>query len=130
MLILLTKQVRGWAAGILVAAYAFGVLAPSLAFSFDSDASIIHSLTEVHGGLLMPHLHHDHGDHKNSDQRAPDGGHHCCGVLALPALPPPTEMISIADQICTSFVSAVPEDNHAACGPARLDRPPRHQPLI
>jgi hypothetical protein len=64
MLTLLTKQVRGRAAGILVAAYAFGVLAPSLAFSFDSDASIIHSLTEVHGGLLMPHLHHDHDDHK------------------------------------------------------------------
>jgi hypothetical protein len=129
MLTLLTKQVRGWAAGILVAAYAFGVLAPSLAFSFDSDASIIHSLTEVHGGLLMPHVHHDHGDDKNSDQRAPGGGHHCCGVLAIPGLLPPTE-ISIVDQICLSLVSTVPQDHRAACGPARLDRPPRHLPLI
>jgi hypothetical protein len=59
MLTLLTKRVRGWAAAILVAAYAFGVLVPSLAFSFDSQASIIHSLSEIHGGMLMPHLHHD-----------------------------------------------------------------------
>src|SRR5437588_5710891 len=125
MLTLLTKQARGWAAGILVAAYAVGVLAPSLAFSFDKDASIVHSLTEVHGGLLMPHVHHDIDDHKNSEQPAPSGGHHCCGVLALPGLPPPAD-ISVADQICISLVSAVPQDHHAACGPARLDRPPRH----
>src|SRR6476661_3490833 len=118
MLSLLTKQVRDWAAFILVAAYAFGVLAPSLAFSFDSDASIIHSLTEVHGGLLMPHLHHDHGNNEGSDQRAPSGAHHCCGVLALPGLPPPTE-IYVADQICMSLVSTIPQDHRAACGPVR-----------
>src|ERR1700730_532896 len=125
MLTLLTKRLRDWAATILVATYAFGVLAPSLAFSFDSEASIVHSLTEVHGGLLMPHLHHDHGDNKNSGQRAPGGSHHCCGVLALPGLPPPTD-IAVAEQICVSLVSTVPQYNHAACGPARLDRPPRH----
>ncbi|MFX5994749.1 hypothetical protein ABTF10_18890, partial [Acinetobacter baumannii] len=56
---LLTKQVRGWAAAILVAAYAFGILAPSLAFSFDNHTSIIHSLTEIHSGMLMLHAHHD-----------------------------------------------------------------------
>jgi len=127
MFFLLTKQVRGWAASMLVAAYVFGVVAPSVAFSFDSDASLVHS---VHGGLLMLHVHHDHADHKNSNERAPGGGHHCCGVLALAGLPPPTEMISVADQICMSLVSTVPQDKHAACGPARLDRPPRHQPLI
>jgi len=129
MLTFLTKRLRNWAATILVAAYVFGVLAPSLAFSFDSDASIIHSLTEVHGGLLAPHLHHDHDDHKNSGQRAPGGVHHCCGVLALPGLPPPTD-ITVADEICSSLVSTVPQDHQAACGPVRPDRPPRHQPLI
>jgi hypothetical protein len=129
MLTLLTKQVRSWAACILVAAYALGVLVPSLAFSFDSDASIVHSLTEIHGGLLMPHLHHDHGEHKNSNERDRISGHHCCGVIALPGVPPPTD-IYVADQICMLLVAAVPQDDHAACGPARLDRPPRHLPLI
>jgi hypothetical protein len=128
MLMFLTKRGRSWAAVMLVAAYAFGVLAPSVAFSFDANASIIHSLTEVHGGLLVPHLHHDN-DHKNSNQRVPGGGHHCCGVLALPGLPPPTE-ISVVDQICLPLVSTEPQDHHAACDAARLDRPPRHLPLI
>ena len=129
MLTLLTKQARRWAAGIFVAAYAFGVLAPSVAFSFDSDASIVHALTEVHGGLLLPHLHHDDGGHQNSDQRAPGNGHHCCGVLIFPGLPAATD-ISITGPICAPLVSAVPQEDHAACGPARLDRPPRHLPLI
>jgi hypothetical protein len=129
MLTLLTKRLRTWAATILIATYAFGVLAPSLAFSFDSEASIVHSLTEAHGGVLMPHLHHDHSDSKDPGQRAPNGGHHCCGVLALPGLPPPIDIV-VAEQICVLFVSSVPHYNHAACGPARLDRPPRHLPLI
>lgn len=126
MLTLLTKQVRGWAAGMLVAAYAVGVLAPSVAFSLDGG-SIVHSLTEVHGGLLLPHLHHDHAGHKSSGKGAPGGSHHCCGVLALPGLPPPAE-ISVADPVCASLVSTVPQDNLAACGPAQLERPPRQQP--
>ena len=120
----LRKQMRAWAASILVAAYAFAVLAPSLAFSFDGEVSIVHSLIEDHGGLLIPHYHHDEADHQNSDQHGPGGVHHCCGVLALPGLPPPTE-ISIADQMCVSLISSVPQDHHAGCGPVRLDRPPR-----
>jgi hypothetical protein len=129
MLNLLTKQVRGWAAGILVAAYAFGVLTPSLAFSFDSHASIIHSLTEAHGGMLVPHIHHDDADDKDSGKPSPGGGHHCCGVIALAGLLPPTE-VSIAEQVCMSLISSVPQDLHAGCGPIRLDRPPRLSPLI
>jgi hypothetical protein len=129
MLILLTKQVRGWATGILVVAYAFGILTPSLAFSFDNQASIIHSLTEIHGGILMPHIHHDNADGKHSDQRSPDGGHHCCGVLALAGLLPPAD-VSIADPICVSLISTVPQVLHSGCGPIRLDRPPRLTPLI
>ena len=129
MLNLLTKRVRGWAAGMLVAAYAFGVLMPSLAFSLDSQASIIHSLTEMHGGMLVAHIHHDHADDKNSGKPSPGGGHHCCGVIALAGLPPPTG-VSIANQNCASLISAVPQDRHRGCGPIRLDRPPRLSPLI
>lgn len=129
MLTLLTRRVRCWAAGILVATYAFGIVMPTFAFSRDSGASIIQSLAEAHGGLMVPHVHHDHGGRENSEHGAPSGAHHCCGVLALPGLPPPT-VISVAGEICPSLVAAVPQDQHAACSPARLDRPPRHLPLI
>lgn len=124
MLTLWTKQVRAWATGILVAAYAFGVLAPSLAFSFVGEASIVHSLTEAHGGLQIPHFHHDDADREDSGQHLPGGAHHCCGVLSVAGLPPPTNF-SIADQMCALLISSVPQDHHAGCGPMRLDRPPR-----
>jgi hypothetical protein len=125
----LRKRPRIWAARVVVAAYALAVLLPSLAFSFDRDVSIVHSLTEAHGGLLIPHYHHDDADHKNPDQHFPGEVHHCCGALALPALLPPAEM-AFADQVCPSLISSVPQDHHAGCGPARLDRPPRPSSLI
>ena len=129
MLTLRTKQLRAWAAGILVAMYSLAVLVPSLAFSFDRDVSIVHSLTEAHGGLLIPHFHHDGADHRNSDQHVPGGTHHCCGALSLPGLLPPIE-VSIAGQVCATLISSLPQDHHAGCGPARLDRPPRPFALI
>ena len=110
--------------GILVAAYAFGVLAPSLAFSFVGEVSIVHSLTEAHGGLQIPHFHHDDADHEDSGQQLPGRAHHCCGVLSLAALPPPTN-VSIADQKCVLLISSLLQDHHAGCDPMRLDRPPR-----
>jgi hypothetical protein len=128
-MLILRKRFRVWAAGVLVVAYAFGVLSPSLAFSFDGHASIVPSVTETHGGMLAPHIHHDEAEGKNSGQHPSGGAHHCCGVLALPGLPPPTE-ISIADQMCTSLISSVSQDHHAGCGPVRLDRPPRPSFLI
>lgn len=129
MLTLLTKQVRGWAAGILVAAYAVGVLVPSLAFSFDGQASIVQSLTEIHGGMLLPHVHDDHADDKNHDKRSPGDGHRCCGVMALAGLLPPIGA-AITDQICTSLIASVLQDHLAGCGPIRLDKPPRPSPMI
>jgi hypothetical protein len=125
----LRKQLRAWAASILVAAYALAVLAPSLAFSFDAEVSIVHSLTEAHGGLLIPHYHHDDADHNNSDQPGLGGVHHCCGALSPPGLPPAAE-VAIADQMSASLISSVPEDHHAGCGPIRLERPPRPSSLI
>ena len=120
---------RLWATGAIVAAYALAVLLPSLAFSFDRDVSIVHSLTEVHGGLLIPHFHHEDADHKNPEQHVPGGAHHCCGTLSLAGLLPPTG-VSIADQVCATLISSVPQDHRAGCGPARLDRPPRLFALI
>lgn len=119
-----TNKVRGWAARMLVAAYAFGVLAPSMVFSFNGNASIIHSLTEVHGDLLVLHFHPHNDDGKGSDKHPPAGVHHCCGVVAVPGLPPPIE-VSIVAPVCASLVPSLPQDHHAGCGPVTLDRPPR-----
>jgi hypothetical protein len=124
MLTSVTDKVRGWAAGILVATYAFGVLAPSMVFSINSNASIVHSLTEVHGDLLVLHFHLDDDDGNGSDKKSPAGVHHCCGVLAAPGLPPPIE-VSIVTPICASSVPSLRQDHHAGCGPVTLDRPPR-----
>ena len=125
----LQRCLRAWGRGTLVAAYALAVLLPSLAFSFDGDVSIVHSLTEVHGGLFIPHFHHDDADRKNSGQQVPGGGHHCCGALSLPGLLPPTE-VSVVDRVCASLISSTPEDHHRGCGPVRLDRPPKLSSLI
>jgi hypothetical protein len=115
---------RGWAAAMLVATYAFGVLAPSMVFSFNSNASIIHSLTEVHGDLMVLHFHLDDGDRTGSGKKSSADVHHCCGVLAAPGLPPPIE-VSIVTPICASLVPSLPQDHHAGSGPVTLDRPPR-----
>jgi hypothetical protein len=117
-----THKIR--TAGLLAAIYALAVLLPSLAFSFDRDVSIVHSLTEAHGGLLIPHFHHDDADHEGSDHQVPGGAHHCCGSLSLPGLLSPAE-VAIAAPICSSLISPEPDDHHAGCGPVRLDRPPR-----
>jgi hypothetical protein len=124
MLTLVTNKLRGLAAGILVAIYAFGVLAPSMVFSFNSNASIIHSLTEVHGDLLVLHFHPHDDDGKHSDKQSPGGVHHCCGVLAAPGLPPLIE-VSIVATVCVALVPSLPQNDHAGCGAVTLDRPPR-----
>jgi hypothetical protein len=124
MLTSVTNKVRGLGAGILVVIYAFGVLAPSMVFSFNSNASIIHSLTEVHGDLLVLHFHPHDDDGKHSDKQSPAGVHHCCGVLAVAGLPPPIE-VSVIAPICASLVPSLPQEHQAGCGPVTLDRPPR-----
>jgi hypothetical protein len=76
------------------------------------------------GDLLVLHFHHDEADGKGSDPQSPVGFHHCCGVSAVPGLPPPAEVFVVAP-VCASPIPSLPQDHNAGCGPARLDRPPR-----
>src|SRR6516225_11215456 len=117
-------RVRLWATSLLVAAYAFGALAPALAFSFDRDASIVHSLVEAHGGVLLLHIHHDDKDQPKSGQERPHVDHHCCGVFALQALSPLSATFSL-DKPCRTLIRAEPQDHRPVCERSRLDRPPR-----
>jgi hypothetical protein len=123
-MLMLRRYARSWAAAMLLACYALALIVPSLAFSFDRNVSIVHSLTEAHGGLLIPHFHHDDADHQSADHNAAGGTHHCCGALSLPGLLPPSA-VSVADQVCSSLILPLPEDLRAGCSPMRLERPPR-----
>jgi hypothetical protein len=116
--------VRLWAASFLVAAYAFGVLAPALAFSINRDASIIHSLEEAHDGILLLHVHHDHRDQTNSSPQGPHVRHHCCGLFALQALSPLCTAYSF-HEFSGALIKAARQDFSPVSKSSRLDRPPR-----
>ncbi len=115
---------RLWAASFLVAAYAFGLLAPALTFSINPDASIIHSLEEAHDGILLLHVHHDDHDQTKPNQRGPHVGHHCCGLFALQALSPLYTTYSF-HKFSGALIQAARQDFSPVSKSSRLDRPPR-----
>jgi hypothetical protein len=115
---------------LLVAAYAFGVLGPTVAFARADSASIVHVLSEAHGGMLTLHVHNDHihDDGDRHDHPAKGGSnlaHHCCGVIAFPGLQPAND-ISILRPLLTRTLFALTEPSLSGGGLARLDRPPRY----
>src|SRR5579872_2397949 len=122
MLIVQARRGRIWVATLVAAFYAFGILGPALAFSIDGKISIVHSLTEAHGGPIVLHVHHDDADHKAPGKRGADVGHHCCGIFALAALSGADNVFSILDQPLAS-VRAEPRDMRVLRRPSRLDRP-------
>ena len=129
MLIAQTRRVRIWVAIVVAAIYAFGILGPALAFSMDSKVSILHSLTEAHGGPIILHVHHDESDHEAPGKQGPHVGHHCCGVFALAALSGADVAFSILQQPLAS-VRTEPRNMQALRRPSRLDRPPRDHAAI
>jgi hypothetical protein len=110
----------------MVAAYAFGVLGPAVAFAHADRASILHVLSETHDdGMLTLHFHDEDSDHH--DQTAKPGSkmiHHCCGVVAQPGLEPP---VAGAVFLPGAKITLLPptETSRSGRGPIRLDRPPR-----
>lgn len=125
----LTRRLRRWGAALLVAAYAFGILGPTVAFARADSASIVHVLSEAHGGMLNLHVHNDHVHHDGRHDHSTKGGsnlaHHCCGVIAFPGLQPADD-ISILRPVLTRTLFALTEPSLSGDGLARLDRPPRH----
>lgn len=129
MLIAQVRRVRIWVATLVAVIYAFGVLGPALAFSIDSKVSIVHSLTEAHGGSIILHVHHDDTDHEAPGKHGPHAGHHCCGIFALVALSGADAVFAILEQPLTS-VRIEPRDMRALRRLNRLDRPPRDHAVI
>jgi hypothetical protein len=129
MLIAQARRVRIWVAALVAAMYAFSILGPALAFSMDSKVSILHSLTETHGGSIILHVHHDDADHEAPGKQGPHVGHHCCGIFALATLSAADTGFSILEQPLAS-VRTEPRDMRALRRPSRLDRPPRDHAVI
>ena len=123
------RRVRNWVVTIVVAAYALVILAPTLAFSLENNVSIVHSMTEGHGGFLFLHLHHDDADHQLPDKQGPHVGHHCCGGFALAGLSA-SDAVLDSNEGCAALVRAEPKDQCSLRRPGRLDRPPRNHSVI
>jgi len=129
MLSLLMRHLKRWGAMALLASYAFVVLAPACDFAFGRDVSIVHALSEAHGGVLFLHVHHNRAGHAHGPMQPADGGDHCCGVFALPGLPPPYG-VHVTDLAAPALIAFVPQEIGRSCNPPRPDRPPRLGPLI
>jgi len=123
------RRMRIWVATLVAAAYAFGILGPTLAFSLQSHVSIVHSLTEAHGGSIVLHVHHDDTDHEAPGKQSPHVGHHCCGIFTLAALSGSDSVFSIFEGPF-AFARTEPADEEPLRRLGRLDRPPRDHAVI
>jgi hypothetical protein len=121
----LARNLRRWSATLVVAAYAFGVLAPTVVFAHADHASIVHVLSESHGGMLNLHFHDDDGNRHEHPAKPGSGPlHHCCGVVSLPGLEP-SPAISIQPPQAMTALRPSSEHPRSGCDAARLERPPR-----
>ena len=123
------RRIRIWVATLVAAAYAFGILGPALAFSVESNVSIMHSLSEIHGGSIVLHIHHDDTDHEAPGKQGHHVGHHCCGIFTVAALTGSGTVVSVFEGPL-ALVRTEPADMQALRRPDRLDRPPRDQAVI
>ena len=123
----LTGKLRAWAATWMVAAYAFAVLVPTVAFARADSAAVLHVLSEAHDGMLVLHFHVGDDDQDHHDHPAKPGphtAHHCCGVVAVAGLAPGAAPSIQPPERGTSLLSLREQwrDGRSA---ARLERPPR-----
>jgi hypothetical protein len=122
MLTWLKRSFRRWGTAALVAIYALGILSPAVAFAHANAASVMHVLSEAHGGFLTLHFHNDgpSSDHSNDADHA----HHCCGVTSVSGLEPNAYpsliLLPFTTTVAWPSVQRVSDYNLD-----RLDRPPR-----
>jgi hypothetical protein len=108
----------------MVAAYGFGVLAPTLAFARADSASVLHVLGEAHGWMLVLHFHDGDDDHHDHPAK-PGSSHHCCGFVSLAGLEPgSTPSVQPPERITTLLT--LHQQWLLGRGAARLERPPNH----
>lgn len=118
-------RLRRLGAVFLVVAYGLGALLPTVAFASADRSSIIHALSESHGGRLNLHVHTAHEGHHGSPAKyKQEFAHHCCGVVSPPGL----EVTAIGFFLQPKIWSALsPSVQIVLSGNrlSRLDRPPK-----
>jgi hypothetical protein len=110
---------------MVVMAYVLGLIAPTVAFARADRGSIVHVLSESHGGMLVLHFHEGEGDRHDAPSNSGDGTvHHCCGLISLPGLEP-AAAVAIMPPQTTIALLPTPTPSLSGCGAARLERPPK-----
>ena len=129
MLTCLKKRFQRWGTAVLVAVYAFGILGPAVAFAHADAASVIHVLSEAHGGFLTLHFHKDDGDQDQSKKSDAGQTHHCCGVVSISGLESSAGIFFIPLTLASAI--ALPAEQRVSDRTLdRLDRPPRDLLLL
>jgi hypothetical protein len=134
----LTKRFRTRAAILIALAYAFCVLAPSVALAFADSSTSFHCLAELnemsapsaHAGMTHAHAdgtvhHHDQSgaphSHSDTDGKARTGD--CCGLFCVSALANDPGMAFGVSTPASPVLPAV-TNGLADRAPAPLHRPP------
>src|ERR1700675_3983670 len=113
MLTRLTDGFQRWGCAALVAVYALGIHGAEGAFLHADAASVIHVLSESHGGFLTLHFHHD--DHHDRSKKSGSGpAHYCCGVISVSGLEPGAD-ISLIPLALASTVTWPAEQQVSDC---------------
>ncbi len=110
---------------MMVMAYALGVITPTVAFAYADHASIVHVLTESHGGMLVLHFHdHDVDRHNHPVRSGGDTAHHCCGMISFTGLEPSAVVTIVPPQTMMALLPP-PAPSPDGCCVACLERPPK-----
>ena len=134
----LTKLFRSRAAILIALAYAFCVLAPSVALAVADNPASFRCLDELnainapshHGSLSHTHAdgtvhHHNHSGvpdhHSGTDGKADDGS--CCGLFGVSALAHNPGLMFGVSAVASQTVLAV-ANGLAGRAPSPLHRPP------
>jgi hypothetical protein len=120
----LKKRFRRGGTAVLVAIYALGILGPAVAFARADAASVIHVLSESHGGFLTLHFHNDGRDHGQSKKPGSGHAHQCCGVTSISGLEP-GDPVSLVPLTLASAVVWPGQKQFSGRNRDRVDRPPR-----
>lgn len=126
MLALLTSKWRRRAATLLVALYAFCVVAPVAAFAMSEGSTPAHCLTDAPSTVSESHLHLDGASHQHPGPADDDHGYpdKCCGLFGVTAIAPAFAVVAIHIAHVSDVAIPVAESLFGRSS-SRIDRPPR-----
>ena len=129
MLVLSAGKWRQRAVAVLVALYAFCMVAPVAAFAFSDASAPCLTQTDDHHGMGESQVHQHGVDHQKSGTGGNDHSGKCCGLFCVTAITPAFDMVT--DPVANASAVAVPAiENLFGRSSNRIDRPPRILPSL